>query len=171
MSKRKKYLDPRQAALDFDAPIEAYSRLRDELLSETKPPRCIESYEEGCIEIAAAAKRAIRKCGLSREEVVDAINKHFGWSGSDKRKVLSIHIFNHYLSKPDEYPLPAIILMAIQRITGSLEPVTTMAEVEGARVISGDEVRKLALGKLDDAIQEMRRLKREFREKGVKNGG
>lgn len=128
-------------------------------------------YREGCIKIATAIKRAIRQSGMRREEVVNAINRYFGWNEANKRKSLSFHMFNHYLSKPVEYPIPVIYLVAIQRITGSLEPITAMAEIEGARVISGDEVRILALGKLEDAIQEMQKQKRNFRGKGVKNGG
>jgi hypothetical protein len=60
----------------------------------------------------------------------------------------------------------AAYIYAIQHITGSLETISRFAEAEGARVISGEEVRKLAIGKLDDAIAEMQRLKKEF--KGIK---
>jgi hypothetical protein len=81
----------------------------------------------------------------------------------ESKKRLSIHIFNHYLSKPCEYPIPAAMLFAVLRVTGSLEPLKPLAEAEGGRVITGDEVRKLALGKLDDAIMEMQKLKKEIR--------
>jgi hypothetical protein len=165
MSKKRKFLDNQQMELDFDQPIEAYARLRDELLKESAVPQAETSYEDSCVEIAVAIKRAIRQKGLSREAVVTAVNDYFGWPRDDKRKGLSIHIFNHYLSKPVEYPIPAVYLPAILRITGSLEPVGVLAEPEGARIISREEVRKLALGKLDDAIQEMQRLKKEFRGK------
>ena len=164
MSKKGKCLDTRQMALDFDQLIEAYTQLRDELLKgHCHPSIRNTSYDDGCVEIAVAIKRAIRESGLSREEIVDAVNDYFGWPKDDKRKTLSIHIFNHYLSKPTEYPIPVVYLLAIQRITASLDPLPVLAEAEGARVISQDEVRKLALGKLDDAIHEMQRLKREFR--------
>ena len=72
-------------------------------------------------------------------------------------------MFNHYLSKPTEYPMPAAIIYAIQHITGSQEITSSFAKAEGARVISGEEVRELAIGKIDDAIAEMQRLKKEFR--------
>jgi hypothetical protein len=162
MTKQRKYFDVRQTSFDFDSPIEAYTRLRDELL-HTPGPGCLgETYEELCIETAASLKRAVRGSGMSREEVVDAVNKFFG-RPQDKRKRLTLPMFNHYLSKPTKYPIPAIYIVAIQRACRSLEPTIYLAELEGAKVISGDEVRKLALGKLDDAISEMKRLKREFR--------
>ncbi|MDD5170033.1 MAG: hypothetical protein PHN75_14540, partial [Syntrophales bacterium] len=124
-------------------------------------PKRIESYEEACIEIAATVKSDIREWGGSREDLVDKINNYFG--ASEKGHRLSIHMINHYLSKPVEYPLPSVLLYAIQHITGRLGTISVLAAAEEARVISKEEVRKLAIGKLDDAIAEMQRLKKEFR--------
>ncbi|OPY17085.1 MAG: hypothetical protein A4E74_01528 [Syntrophus sp. PtaB.Bin075] len=161
MSKKQTKLDPNQHSFDFDTPIQEYETLRVKLLAGPDKPQRVENYEEACIEIAATVKRAIRTWGGSREEMVEAINAYF--CSSEKSKRLSIHMLNHYLSKPTEYPMPAVLIYAIQHITGSLETVATLAQAEEARVISGEEVRKLAIGKLDDAIAEMQRLKKEFR--------
>ena len=166
MSKRRKYIDPRQKSLDFSKQIEAYQKSKEEILetiNNKKPLRQIESPEEACIEIAAGIKRAIRKSNLSRDQIVDAINEYFGWAGSGKNKKLSIHMLNHHLSKPAEDPIPAYYLFAIMRITGSLDPIRPFADAEDARVISGCEVRELALGKLEDSITEMQRLKKELK--------
>ena len=162
MSKRQKRIDPSQLSFSFDEQIEAYTNLKTELLSTTpKPTKNIETYEEACIELAAALKRSLRT-QMSREELVDAINEYFGWRRSDGKQC-SIHMLNHYLSKPTEYPIPAFYIFAIQRITGSLEPTKVLAEAEEAKVISKDEVRAWALGKLDESIIEMQRLKKELR--------
>lgn len=118
-----------------------------------------------------AVKRAIRNTNMSREQMVDAINGYFGWRPpakigpelNGKRKFLSIHMFNHFLSKPMEYPMPAFYIFAIQRITESLELARIFAEVEEAKVICKDEERQLIVGKLDDHILEMQRLKKELR--------
>jgi len=165
MSKHKKRIESRQLVLEFDRKIDRYVELKQEILSggEGQQKR-IESYEEICVEIAAAVKRAIRQSGLSREQAVDRINEFFGWDGKGG-KSLSIHMLNHYLSKPAQYPMPSFCIWAIQRITQSLEPVRAFAEAEGARVISGDEVRQMTLGKLDETIVEMQRLKKELRSK------
>ena len=165
MSKKKDFSDPRQKKLDFYSKIEAYQGLKEEILddlSKKKPLKQIENYAEACIEIAAGIKRALKTSGLSREQVVDGINDYFG----DTKKHLSIHIFNHFLSKPAEYPVPAAYLFAIQHITNSLEPIRTFAETLDAQVISGAEVRELALGKLDEYITQMQKLKRELKLKG-----
>lgn len=174
MSKRRKKIDPNQSELDFDSPINEYRKLRENILSGSRANAVqAENYDEACIEIAAAIKRMLRESGMSREEVVDAINEYFGWSpppapsrvGGEKTKAkpLSIHMFNHYLSKPAEYPMPTVYVFAIHHITRSLEVARLLAEAEEGRVVSKGEVRELALGKLDNAIQEMQRLKKEFR--------
>ena len=162
-SKRKRKIDPGQLAFDFEKRIDAYRKAKEEILeacSQPQPVRHFESEAEACIEIAAAIKRAIRQTDMSREQVVDAINEYFG---REKGKKLSIHMFNHYLSKPTEYPIPTFYIYAIQQVTGSLEPTRALAEAMDARVITGAEVRQMALGKLDETISEMQRLKRELK--------
>ncbi len=165
MSKKQKSLDNRQMSIDFDQPIEVYTRLREELLHEIVPPSESHEhlYEECCIEVAVAVKKAIRSSGLSREQVCDAVNDYFGWPKDDKRKSLSIHMLNNHICKPVEYPLPTPLVHAIDRVTGSQELLTVLADMEGARMINGDEVRKLALGKIDDALADLQKLKRTFR--------
>jgi len=166
MSNRRKNIDADQLTFDFDSKIDEYARLKEEILSPAAPPvNEMEDYREACIAMAASAKRAVRESGMSREEVVDAINNLFGWPREHRKKGrhLSIHMFNHYLSKPVQYPIPAFILWAMQHVTKSLAPTVAFAEPEDARVISGDEVRQMTLGKLDETILEMQRLKRELR--------
>lgn len=162
MSKSRKKLDSRQLNFDFERRIDEYTQLRSQILEAPSiPRRCAETWEEACIEVAAAAKRAIRASGLSRDQVVDLVNQHFGWTGSKSRS-LSLHMLNHYLSKPARYPIPAAYIFALQRVTNNLELCRALAEAAGARVISGDQVRQAALGKLDETILEMQQLKREL---------
>ena len=127
MSRKK--IDPNQLCFDFDRHIEEYRGLKEKLLTCNNKDggTHIENWEEGCIAQAAAIKKAIRQSNMSREQVVDAINDYFGWPKADpgKGKHLSIHMINHYLSKPVEYPIPAFYLYAIQHITKSLtDPVS-----------------------------------------------
>ncbi len=171
MTKRRKFLDDLQENFDFDNPVEAYVRLREELLAAPAPAHenHAGSYEECCNEIAVAVKKAIRASGLSRDQVVDKINGFFGWApDGDGRDRLTIHMLNNYLCRPDSYNMPIPYLHAIQSVTGSLEPLITLAELEGAQIITGDEIRKLSLGKIDDAINELQRLKKTFRQGGHK---
>jgi len=166
MSKHQKKIDSRQMTLDFDSRIDAYAALKEEILNKAPvADKCVETHEEACIQMAAAIKTAIRHSGMSREQLVDAINGYFGWDQANGKpgKQLSIHMLNHYLSKPVQYPIPAFYVFAVQAVTQSLEPVRAFAEAAGARVISGDEVRHMTMGKLDATILEMQKLKRELR--------
>ena len=88
MTKTSKKLDTNQATFDFDTPIEAYSRLRDEILNAPGPLCTVESYEETAIELASIVKATIRESGLSREQLVDA-NQQVFWLGNDGQKKMS----------------------------------------------------------------------------------
>lgn len=162
MTKKGKRFDTEQTIINFDAPIEAYSRLRDEILNAPQPASTVENYEEACIELSAVLKATVRDTGKSRDEIVDAINKYFGWDTRDHRKCLTLATFNNYLSKPVQYPIPAVYIIALQHICRSLKPTGYFAEIEGGKVISSAEVRELSMGKLDNAIKEMQRLKKEL---------
>ena len=177
MSKQLNKIDSNQLALDFTAQVDTLLEAKTELISaiEAKTaPHQVENADEACIEIAAAVKRALRDSGLSREELVAGINGYFGRDGDrgpgtgDQNQAgtghkLSIHMLNHYLSKPTEYPLPAYYLFAIHHVTGSLAPARTIVAAEGARVASGAEVRQMHLGKLEETLMEMHRLKKELK--------
>lgn len=170
MSKRKKRIDTGQLSFEFDKKIDEYINLRKDILTPHPPqPHISHSWEEDCIETAASAKRAIKQSGMSRDEVVDAVNSYYGWhspAGTKTGKALSIHMFNHYLSKPTRYHMPAYLIFAIQHVTGSLSISEAHAAAEDARVITGNEVRQMTLGKLDETIIEMQRLKKELRGTG-----
>ena len=123
----------------FDA-IENYTATKEEIIDHCgRPvePREIASEAEDCIEIAAAIKRSIRESGLSREQVCDGMNAY--WGRTEERnqqghcqKPLSYEMFNHYLSKPVDYPIKAYFLFAIHRVTQSLEPARAIVAAEGA---------------------------------------
>ena len=163
---KNKKIDPTQGSL-FEERVITHLKEKQALLEsigQAHEPRTLESYEEACIELAASIKRAIRRWGGSREQLVDQVNQYFAWPAGGKG--LSIHMLNHYLSKPTEYPIPAPLLFAIQHITASLEPCRCLAEAEGGDVISKEDKQNLMLGKMEKAVWELTRLKRE-----LKNGG
>jgi len=183
MSKKRNKIDPNQLSFDFKfnraEQVEQICRLKEEILSSPATPlkSCV-SWEEDCIELAAAAKRTVRQSGMSREAVVDEINKLYGWISVDDlkenqggkkkkgQKHLSYPMFSHHLSKPTEYPLPGYLLYAIQRVTESLQLANSLAEDMGGDTISKEEKTDLALGKLELSISEMQKLKRELKGRG-----
>ena len=174
MSRAGKRIDPNQTTFDFEwrSQVDSYTDALENIHTtmSIQPPRPAHNDFEACIEIAAACQRAIRESGLSRDQVVDGINEYFSRSleGAETeppecRKPLSIHMLNHYLSKPAEYPIPAYYLLAIHRVTNSLEPARVIVAHEGADVANAQERREMALGKLEMTMKELTRLKRELR--------
>jgi len=85
---KRRYEDPNQMALCFCEQVETFistTTAMAELAHEVfipEPEPEMESEEELYVELAAACKAAIRESGLSREEVLGRVNRHFGRSGS-----------------------------------------------------------------------------------------
>ena len=160
MAKKSQKIAGNQSTFDFEARLESYRSAREDVMEACRIPEStapVGTPAEAAVEIAAAAKRSIRKTGLSREQVVDEVNTYFG------ADILTIHKLNHYLSKPAQYPLPSIYIFPLVAITGSLGILQVLADPVGARVISGEEVRQMALGKLEEMMAAMSKLKREIK--------
>lgn len=173
MTRKSSWIDLNQLPLDFAAQVDEFVEAKADLFEaakETPAAHTAENEMEACIEIAAAIKRTVRECGLSREQLVDGINAYFGRSdeGAEAdpptcRKPLTIHMLHNYLSKPCEYPIPAYYLYAIHHVTGIIEPGATIIAAAGGQVATAEEVRLLQIGKLEQTLDEMRRLRSELR--------
>ena len=153
MAKKAKKIDAKQRPLPFGERVVSHLVETEEILAEIythKPPQEIENYEDAGMALAVSIKKAIKESGESRAAVADKINKYFGWptaeemealkkgnGGKDAKGVkhLSLHMFNHYLSKPAEYPIPGYFIYAIQNITESLAPCRSFADAEGGEVV------------------------------------
>lgn len=175
MSKTKQKID-KKIGFVWDLPCEMEKvlnekvEIREKGASGPAKARRIENEFELCVVIATGIKKAVGESGMSREQMVDHINIYFRRSKDEAarddrlcRNPLTIHMFNNYLSKPAEYPIPAYYLFAIHHVTKSLEPAKVLVEAEGAKIATGQEIRQLALGKLEDHIIEINRLKDEIR--------
>lgn len=163
-----------QTAFDFSALLDEYDEIKADLVTAAAEPvvvSCgIHNEMEDCIHIASAIARTVRECGLSREQLVDAINSYFGRSEEGAaaepptcRKPLSIHMLNNYLSKPQEYPIPAYYLFAIHNVTGIIEPGATIIAATGGQVITAEEIKLLQLGKLEQTLDQIHKIRREIR--------
>ncbi|MCF6246893.1 MAG: hypothetical protein L3J69_05975 [Desulfobacula sp.] len=176
MSKRKVKIDPNQMEFDWDFPsklekvLHDRAELREKVILGPPKRRQTENEFEICVVIAAGIKKAIDESELSRDQVVDLINEYFGRTKEEAKKddplcrnPLTINMFNNYLSKPAECPIPAYYLFAIHHVTKSLEPVKVFVEAEGAKIATGSEIRQMALGKLEEHIVEIKKLKKELK--------
>jgi len=163
---------------DLPRRVDTYLKQKDDIhramaSRNYRPKSCAEYYDEDAVELAAAVKTTIRESGMRRRELVDAINQHYGWptiaeveAMADRPSAsehLSLHMFNHYLSKPTEYRMPGALLFAICRVTGSLLPVAVIAGSAGGDVVTRDEKEELLLGKMEKAVYEMNQLSRKIK--------
>lgn len=162
MSNKRKSLDTRQMAWDFEAKIDEYIAFTGELLAPPVTSACPENFDELCIEIAATVKQIVRSSNLSREQWVDKINRFFDWTG---KKGLSIHMFNNYLSKPTEYHIPFYLIVAVQKLSRSLEIAAWLAEMEGGKAISSEEIQALNLGKVQSLMAELNNVKKTLQQR------
>lgn len=176
MSKRKEKIDPRQMEFDWDFPSKLEKLVHDRAELRDKAAAGPEKTRNGvnefglCVDLAAGIQRAMNEADLSREQVVDLVNEYFGRTAEEAksdnptcRNPLSIHMLNNYLSKPAETPIPAYYLFAFHHVTRSLEPARVMVEAEGARVATGGEIRQMALGKLEEHLIEVNKIKKELK--------
>jgi hypothetical protein len=165
-----------QLEFDWDFPSKLEQVVRDRKRIQANvaagPPQTPETENEFdlCVVLAAGIKKAVTESGLSRDQLVDGINGYFGRDHDDAdkdegicRKPLTIHMMNNYLSKPADYPIPAYYLFAIHNITRCIEPARVFVEAVGAKIATGAEIRQMALGKLEEHIVEINRLKKEIK--------
>ncbi len=175
MAKRRKKPDL-QMEFDWEFPtrlekvLEERQQIREKVAEGPPKPRFTENEFDLCVALAAAVKKAVNEANLSRDQVVDGVNTYFGRNSEDAKKdagicrnPLTIHMLNNYLSKPAENPIPAYYLFAIHHLTESLEPAKVLVENEGAKIATGSEIRQMALGKLEEHIVEINKLKKEIK--------
>ena len=178
MSKKPPKIDPRQMEFDWDFPsrlekvLEERRKIHEKVIEGPPKSRFTENEFELCVTLGAAMKRAVDETGLSREQIVDGVNAYFGRTEEDAKKdkptcrnPLSIHMLNNYLSRPAETPIPAYYLFAIHHLTGSLEPAREFVEAEGAKIATDAEIRQMNIGKLEEHMEEIKKIKKELKSK------
>jgi hypothetical protein len=175
MSKNKrKFVTPQQMSLPFgiEKHVEDVVKSTQELQNTfyKEPQRFVTTNDfEACIAVASATKHAITEVGLSREQIVDRINRYFGRTKKGCKgnnpvcfKPLTISMLNNYLGKPLEYKLPAYLIFAINEITKSLIIPETFVKAMGGEVLRAEEIKSHTLIKLQKNIDEMQKLKKQI---------
>jgi hypothetical protein len=176
MSKRNEKIDPNQMEFDWDFPsklekvLQERADIQDRVILGPPKAKQTENEFEVCVVLAAGIKKAIDESELGRKQIPDLINEYFGRTDDGAkeddplcRNPLTLHMLNNYLSKPAECPIPAYYLFAIHHITESLEPAKVFVEAEGAKIATGGEIRQMAIGKLEEHLVEIKKLKKELK--------
>lgn len=177
MSSRRKKLDPNQMQFDFsfEERVDRYVEERMDLtaaMAELSEKEDNISEFELCVRIAGELGGMVQRSGLSRDQIVDRLNEYLGrtedGAKSDPpecRKPLTIHMLNNYICKPDKYPAQAYLVAALQHVCGELAVTQVMVDLDGGKVVNAEESKLLALGKLENHITEMQKLRRELKGK------
>ena len=173
--------DPNQLGFDFEAKIEEFTELGQEILEYRRPTikpdapcESFDSVAEFHIEVAAMLKGAIRDAGLSREEVLDRYNKYWGATDADDaHRPMSIHVLNNHLSKPAENPPPMRLVWGIVAVTQHADIPMMFAHLIHHKLISLRQFMLMRLGEIHEISARVSAKKRqlisEFRCRGVGN--
>jgi len=165
-----KFKDDRQQAFDFDVEWASYIECGQRFLEQAQcqppePPESdgIDSVAELYLTIGARCIEAMKRMGLSRQEILDLINERLGRSDDgDSERPISIHMFNNYLSPSKENRIRVDILWALCQVTGDNSPIEPLLSA-GHTIVSQGELMELMLGKLDRQQAELGRMKSQIR--------
>lgn len=112
----------------------------------------VENEFELCQEIAVALKQELRGLGITREVFCDLVNEYLGRTQERYkqtpplcRKPLSKTMLDKMISDPVNYPLDSYYLYAFQHVCDGFGIVNAILGARGARVVSGEDLRKFAL--------------------------
>lgn len=116
--------------------------------------------------LKAALKLSIDNSGLSREQVVDRMNRAAAAEGlgNGRGRRITTAALDGWLAQAKGNMIPVDLLPIFCWATGSLEPLRVLAACNEAEVISREEGTLLAMAKVD---REMRRLQKKRRQLSV----
>ena len=141
----------------------------DTMLSMGPTPHDMENEFELCQEIAIALKQELRGLGVSREEFCDKVNEYLGRT-QDRykqtpplcRKPITKATLDKMISDPINYPFDAYYLFAFQHISKGFGVVNGIVGVVGAQVVSGEDLRRIALLKAQKLREQAQSLEKNL---------
>lgn len=129
----------------------------------------VENEFELCQEIGVAMKQELRGLGISREEFCDLVNEYLGRTAERYkqtpplcRKPLTKTMLDKMISDPVQYPLDSYYLYAFHHVTGGFGVVNAILGATGARVVSGEDLRKIALIKAQEFREKAQSLEKSI---------
>lgn len=128
-----------------------------------------ENEFELCQEIGIALKQELRQLGISREEFCDRVNEYLGRTQERYkqtpplcRKPLTKATLDKMISDPINYPIDAYYLFAFQHVAQGFGIVNAIVGVVGAQVVSGEDLRKIALLKAQKLREQAQNLEKNL---------
>jgi hypothetical protein len=116
--------------------------------------------------IKAAMNRAAKRCGLSREHIVDKMNEIAGMGGyrlNRNARLLSLDVLEKWLNPAERDYVPSHnALQVFMAATGDTEPLQVAAGIQGFALVGGDDLKILKAAKIEREIQDLKRQKRRL---------
>jgi hypothetical protein len=116
--------------------------------------------------IKAAMHRVAKRCGMSREKIVDRMNEIAALGGyrlNRNARTLSVDVFEKWLNPLERDYVPGLnAVQAFVAATGDPEPIRVAAGIQGFELVGGDDLKILQAAKLDREIQNLKRQKRRL---------
>ena len=143
MTRRKKQFVSPQMSL-----FEVLVHERDERQEQISGRLCVSA------KLLCAVRDAIRKAPKSRETIAEEISELTGSS-------VSVHQVNNWTAESHPHRMPAELLPAFCKATGSMEPLRLLAEAAGVFTLPGPDALRAEIHKLNEEARELAREKRK----------
>lgn len=102
----------------------------------------------------SAIREAIRQAPKSRETIAEEMTALSGLQ-------VTVHQVNNWTAESHPHRIPAELLPAFCRATGSIEPLRLLAEIAGVFTLPGPDALRAEIQKLDEEARHIGREKRK----------
>lgn len=113
--------------------------------------------------VKEAMRQAIKKCGLSREQVVDRMNELArvdGLTTGGRAREISIDLLEKWLSNSVDHLIPWKLLPIFCHVVNSIDPIRPLIALLDAQVISREEWTMLEWAKAEKERRQLRKRQR-----------
>ena len=118
--------------------------------------------------LKTAMRQALIECSLSREQVVDDINRLAGAEGikasGNSKKITTNTIDKWVAPASPAHMIPIKYIAIFCEVTNSILPLIALAAPVNAHVITNDEAMLLEIAKIDKQVRELKKKQKRLSE-------
>ncbi|WP_027192850.1 hypothetical protein [Megalodesulfovibrio gigas] len=116
--------------------------------------------------LKAAMHRAAKRCGLSREQIVDKMNEIAAIGGyrlNRNARALTLDVFEKWLNPAERDYVPGHnAVHAFVLAVNDPEPLRVTSGLHGYELVGGEDLKILRAAKIDREIKNLKRQKRRL---------
>lgn len=117
--------------------------------------------------VKEAMRISLKECGLSRDQVVDEMNRLAsldGISTNGKAKKITADILDKWVSPGCDHIIPWKLLPIFCKVVGDLAPLRALVAPLGATLIDQEEANLLKWAKTEMQSRKLRKVKKKLEE-------